>query len=328
MLKRFALTIWRAMTDARSYVDDFAHRTTGSALGYLYWLLVTWSLLVLLTLAGLAIFITPRIEPLANQHLQIIQDWYPDELIVTISGGVLSTNVNEPYILDIPTEWNDMNNGSDDPAHAIVIDTKGSIDDFADYDTLILLTDKAVVVRDDNGVRMFPYGEEGEPIVIDEALVAGNITLVRDNLVPWLPWMLWGVYIVALLVAPWIVGGAMWLGELLFLLWATAVLWIIAKIIGRNLRYGELYKLGLFGVTNSLALAFIVSLLSNLDVAWIPTIVFFVWMTYVVVQFPRRDRAVIDAPLPPASMIKKTTSPIAAKKPSAPKKARPKTIRP
>jgi hypothetical protein len=313
-LQRFALTIWHASTDALSYVTDFGKRRTGSALGYLYALSVTLAFFGLLPFAiGLAV-VAPSIRTLADDQLAVIQRWYPDELVLTLSGDVLSTNVQEPYALDLPTEWGTT--GENGPTHAIVIDTSASVDDFAARDTAILLTRTYAVVKDDNGVRTFDYAEaDGANLVINETLVS-ELTTGLSAYTPMLPWIAGGLVLALVLVLPWIGGGFMWLGSLFFLLWATVITWIISAIVGRGHRYGELYRLSLFGITNSMFLSFALTM-TSLPLGWATYLLFFGWMTYVIVQFPRRASASIP-PLPPAASKAKADKPV-AKKPVAKK---------
>lgn len=315
MLSRFASTIWRASTDAFSYVADFSRRTTGAGLGYFYALSVTLAFFGLLPFAiGLAV-VAPSLETFARNQLAVAQRWYPDELVLTLSGGVLSTNVQEPYALDLPSEWGTME--EDGPAHVIVIDTSASVDDFAARDTAVLLTRTSAVVKDDNGVRTFDYAEADEGnLVVNEKLVFDAVTGLSAY-TSMLPWIAWGLVLALLLVLPWIVGGFMWLGSLFFLLWATVITWIFSSIVGRGHRYGELYRLGLFGVTNSALLSFALTM-TSLSLGWATYVLFFGWMAYVIVQFPRRASASV-APLPPAA-TKKGIAPIA-------KKPRPKTVK-
>lgn len=320
LLQRFALTIWRASTDAFSYVTEFSRRTTGSALGYLYALSVTLAFFGLLPFAiGLAV-IAPSIRTLADDQLAVLQRWYPDELVLTLTGGVLSTNVQEPYALDLPTEWGTT--GENGPAHAIVIDTSASIDDFAARDTAILLTRTYAVVKDDNGVRTFDYAEaDGANLVINETLVS-ELTTGLSAYTPMLPWIAAGIALALLLILPWIGGGFMWLGTLFFLLWATVLTWIVSAIAGRGHRYGELYRLGLFGITSSALLSFALTM-TSLPLGWATYVLFFAWMTYVITRFPKRVHAV-QAPLPPAATKKSAPKKQAAAQKLAAKKPRAK----
>lgn len=315
MLTRFAMTIWRASTDALSYIDDFAKRRTGSGLAYNYWLRLTVAFFGLLPFAiGLAI-VAPGIRGFADGQLRVLRDWYPDELVLTLTGGTLSTNVDEPYALDLPAEWGSR--GPRDPGHAIVIDTNGSVEDFDSYDAAILLTDTAMVARKDNGLRVFPYAEWDANATIDQATVDA-VASGAATYTPALPWIALAGVLLLLLVLPWIGAGVAWLLGLLFLSWATLVVMLAAALMGRRMRYGEAFRLGLFGVTSSVLLSFALGM-TGVTVPLLPMLLFFGWMVYVVSRFPRHE----PAGPPPAPVKARPTG--AAPKRAPAKKAPKKT---
>lgn len=292
MLTRFVMTIWRASTDAYAYAEDFAKRRTGSGLGYLYWLSTTLAFFGLLPFAIALAVLAPQARTFADRQLAIVQDWYPDELVLTISGGMLTTNANEPYVLDLPAEWSDGDEG--ERMRAIVIDTSASIDDFHEYETAVLLTGKAAAVRDDNGLRVFLYDDLERDVMINEALVR-TITDHAREYTHALPALAWLFVLALLFVFPWIVGAFAWLGTLFFLAWSTLLLWIFTSVAGRGFAYGELFRLGLFGVTNSVLAAFILQMI-GISFGWIPYVLFFCWMGYVLTRFPRRHAPFYSGP--------------------------------
>lgn len=208
--------------------------------------------------------------------------------------------MNEPYVLDLPNEWR---LGETEKTHLLTIDTAGSIEDFESYDTAVLLTGAAAVTRDDSGLRVIPFSEFDEGIVINESLMSELTTALRA-ITPSLPWIAWGLVLALLLALPWIVGGLTWAMNLFFLLWGTVLVWIASNLMGRGMRYGELYRLGLFGVTGSVLLSFAFSM-TGLELPLVAYLAFFGWMLYVLSTFPRRERA-DAAPLPPAQTLKKT----------------------
>ncbi len=322
MIVRFAMTVWRAVTDASSYVSDFAARRGGSAVGYLYFLCVTLAFFGLLPFAvGLAVF-APRSHSLADEQLDVIDRWYPDDLVVTVSGGVLTTNQRGPVILDLPPEWE--NNDHPEWKHFAVIDTEGTVDGFDEAETFLLFTSTSAVARDDDGtLRVFQFAEmdDEDPVTLDNALVTEAIGYAR-GVTPSLPWIGALLVLLFLLVLPWVIGGFAWLGELLFLTWATLVVRLCSAAMGRGLRYGALYKLGAFGVTGSMLLAFVGSM-TGLELPLVPTLLFFAWMVFVLSKFPHSKATRTIAPPPPASAVaqrKPAAKKTPAKKPATKKK--------
>lgn len=310
MFVHFFMTIWRAMIDASSYVTEFAAKRTSSGILYLYFLCTTLAFFTLLPLAiGLAV-VSPSARTFAEDQLTVVQNWYPDELVLTISGGVLTTNQPNPVILDIPAEWDGGTRNMGEPAHAVVIDTDASIDDFGSYGTYVLMTRTALVAQSDREIRVYPFSDmdSTEPMVIDEDLVTEMTTALR-GFTPMLPWILVLCAFLLVTILPWVGGFFSWLGTMFFLLWASFLLLIVSGAMGRGLRYGQLYRLGCYGVTSSMILSFAFGML-GLGGMWLLTYaVFFAWMIFVLSRFPQGSATVMRAPAPPAATMKRPPAP-------------------
>lgn len=326
MFKRFFTTIWTALTDTHAYVDIFARKRIGNGMGYLYWLCVTVTFLAVLPLAIGLIYVTPKSEAFINTHLTVAQNLYPDDLVITLSGGILSTNQDEPVLITLPAEWQ---SGTEEFTHLVVIDTDATVDDYDAYDTGILLTETAAVARDEKSIRIFTYSElsaemeEGqklEPIIINEELVGQAVTGMRA-FATYVPWILSALVLILLLAAPFIGGGILWIANVIFLAWATIILWIISALMGRHHRYGELYTLGLFGVTGPLILNNVDDYIGGVNLSYLPWLYFLVWMIVIISQFTRRAPIIVA---PPASAKASTFAKASAdlrKKTSKPRKS-------
>lgn len=302
MLTRFALTIWRAATDAGAYVVDFATRRTGSAIGYLYALVTMLAFFSLLPFSiGLGIF-APATDSFALHQLNVIKNWYPDELVITVSGGVLRTNVEEPYILDLPAEWSALREDGA-PTHFIVIDTDATFDDFDSYDTRILLTSTYAVAREDQGRRTFHYDDGNNDSVTITKTIVTDTADELSTFAPYLPVATLILAIALAIILPFIVGGLVWGMKLFFLAWATLILWIASVLMSRSFRYGPLFRLATYGITGSLLVEFAMTML-RIQIWWVTWVVFFVWMIVVLSQFPPTT-ALPPPPAAPATTRKK-----------------------
>lgn len=318
MFSRFARTVWRAITDRDAYVDDFAKRRIGSGLAYLYFLAVATMFVGLLPVAAVWMSAAPGTRDAAANFALLVDAEYPDDLVLTLSGGVLGTNRDEPIVFDFSDRWP---NG-EGPAPVIVIDTSAAVEDIETYGALALLTDESIVVRDDDQLRVFLYREWEEDHVIDKESVDDFVETL-SSFAPYLPWIVGAGILVLLLALPWILGGVYWLAELLFLLVATFILWLASFATGRSFTYGKLYTLGLFGVTGPFLLGLFDGFL-GLGELRLPIIVFFVWMSAVMMRFPR---SLPLMPPPPPAFAKASAdrpgSAIPTKKAAASKKKAP-----
>src|SRR5690606_17254147 len=95
---------------------------------------------------------------------------YPENLVITIKDGVLSTNAEEPVFIDIP-ELHE----APETEHFITIDTEASIEAYLDYKTLFLVTDSEVVYPESDYEKVMTY----EVIPLDS--IEENATINKDN---------------------------------------------------------------------------------------------------------------------------------------------------
>ena len=86
---------------------------------------------------------------------------YPTDLEIKIEKGVLSTNVAEPYYVEIPKETLDLiiPSNSQEPApiskiRLLAIDTRGKAEDFEKYQAYALLTATSLVYYNDNNINI------------------------------------------------------------------------------------------------------------------------------------------------------------------------------
>ena len=72
--------------------------------------------------------------------------FYPKDLVVTVKDGEVSTNVKEPYAIDLPFA----------PEHLLVLDTKATAERFNEYKAFVVVGKNTVYYRDDKGYKFYP----------------------------------------------------------------------------------------------------------------------------------------------------------------------------
>lgn len=166
---------------------------------------------------------------------------YPDELVLTSQNGQMTSNVEEPYSIPMPSELDVKT-----PRNLIVINTREpiAIDDFDRYDTLAILGGDAVWTRDPQKdkieIQKFDQFIKGAFILnkqkvtewVDIALKVGKVTMT-----------------VVLIFLPAFIFVFLWIGYLIYLLFGALVIWLMAKLRKVDLTYGQSYKLGLYLLT-------------------------------------------------------------------------------
>ncbi len=263
----------------------FGKKRLSSSLRYLFWFLFCLSLATTLWVCLSLSLLIPRITPFVDSATSELRSLYPANLVVKVQGGRLSTNGREPVQIDLPPKLKKA--FADNPGknkkfagveHLVVIDTKAETERFYDYHTLMLLTDRSMVVADDykGGVRVIPY-EAGRNIMVTRQsyvqIVDAAAPFVRS-----LPALASSAVIFLGFVLPFVIAGTTWLWYLVYLLVATLAALLLAKMMGRKHTYGELYRLGAYAIT--------LPLLYNAVTLWIPflrypfvfTLIFLVWM--------------------------------------------------
>jgi len=158
-----------------------------------------------------------------------IDTLYPQELVVKIQNGEVSTNVSEPYIISlfdfkrIFDEMRVLGAKTPDLVNLLVIDTKASVDDFTRLQTYALLTkDKFIVYDDKGGYRVYPLTDVSN-VVIDKDL-AMQITSAVKPFFKWVtPLAIIGIFILLFAFIP---------SEVMtYLIFGAFVLWIAGKML-------------------------------------------------------------------------------------------------
>ncbi|MDO8483116.1 MAG: DUF1189 family protein [bacterium] len=105
-------------------------RTLGSSFKYFFFLVSVLAFVMAFAWGS-------QLAPLfSGENLKKIVNYYPEELTVTIKGGVISTNVTEPYIIKAGEELSKKSNSH---KNVVVIDTKNdfSRELFEQYDASV-----------------------------------------------------------------------------------------------------------------------------------------------------------------------------------------------
>jgi hypothetical protein len=110
-----------------------------------------------------AIIVVRWVIPISHFALQdlppLLVNVYPEELVVTINNGQVSTNVQEPYFIPVSRlepigeafKQRVLGSQESDVQNLLVIDTEATAEDITSYNTLILLTWDAVSFINDSG---------------------------------------------------------------------------------------------------------------------------------------------------------------------------------
>ncbi|MFA6081541.1 MAG: DUF1189 family protein [Patescibacteria group bacterium] len=244
-LKTFFYSFKRSLFEPK-YYQDVEKASFWFSFKYLWFLLFIFTLIKTFTFVGLYLKSRPKVQPEVNKIMIYAENFYPKELKLDIKNGQLSTNVQEPYIFDLEKKI--------EQKHFLIIDTKGSIENYPSYNTYILATKNAVVYPSES-----KNNKIGETSVFYFRELKQNFTLdkkVYDNLLnifkPYAPRVSLFVDWIILSLSPFflVFGSLFWtIGVMVIILFLTFFVWIINLIFKKGHSYNTLYKMGMHAVT-------------------------------------------------------------------------------
>lgn len=293
-LKAFWYILKRSLLDPL-YYKELLSTSFGFSYKYLWTLLTFLVVTSLIPLIGLYISNRPQIPETLRGIRSTLISLYPDELELRISNGKLYTNVDEPYIIPVPSKWGDLGK-----QNLAVIDTQATVEDYPDTDAFVLATRNAIVYPDRGSnnesmtttTRVFYFREITRSVYVDKDTY-NRIFIQLDPYIEKAPIIIdWVVFIGALTLP--LLGGLVWsTGVLLGLLFNSFFIFIIARILKFRLTYGQTYRLGMHGITWSLLTQALLTLTKQ-DMPHAPSLVFFLWMSVVFMSL-RQHKANITA---------------------------------
>ncbi len=284
-LKRFFSIVWKSATDF-SYYKDIIQAPFSFSLKYLF------ILLFFINLVGGIIFSIniavqlPKIPSLIEKIKTAASEFYPDELVVTVNNGKIKTNVDEPYFIDFPKSLNIKNEKN--ITHFITIDTKAAVDNFKKYQTIILITKNTIMYPDSNsGYKIQPLDEIKGYFMFDK--YAYN--KIISKLFPYLNYLPIAIYVlifISILIFPIIITSFDLFGKIFYVLIMSLFLWIVAKLMKTQMKFGKVIQLSLHGLTVPVVLSFISQRFSLTMPTFSFTLIFLLLMIVILSRFKER----------------------------------------
>jgi hypothetical protein len=174
---------------------------------------------------------------------------YPEELVVKIENGKISTNVQEPFYIKFSQgyEYKNVDN-------FLAIDTKNpvNIDKFDEYKSYCLLTRESLICYDNDAIRVSSL-EEVPDIIIDKNKISFWIGKIKPffNLIYPL------FFIMAIAMFFMIISF-----RLIYLLFFAILVWVVAKIKKINMGYWKSYQTGMHLMTPAFIVLYLLSFIA------------------------------------------------------------------
>lgn len=276
---------WRSLTDPEYYKDILVAPFSFS-LKYLFFLLLIISFISSVATAVGIGAITPFIPTFIEKAKDAVVNLYPQELVVTLDQGKIKTNVDEPYYIEFPASIG-KNIGA--YQHLITIDTKAQVSDYPTYKSIALVTYDSVVIPDDKSgsgqtgaYRVFPLGdipESSGKLLIDKQVYSSLVGKVTPYL-DYLPGLAIGGIVFSLIVLPFILTAFDLGSKLFYLLFIGLILWLVAKIMKKTLRYSQIYRMSMHALTWPIMISIVLGFV-HVAVPLLATLVLVIFMIVV-----------------------------------------------
>ncbi len=203
-----------------------------------------------------SIFVLPMVKTLMQKAEPFLRS-YPSELAITIQDGRASTNVEEPYFVEMPRGFCDLADEMKEDdfcklANVVTIDTKTpfSLGKMEEYKTLAWLTSDSMVIKQGAETKITAL-KDLPNTVIDKQLMDGLadktakiVKRATPIVLPVTAILIFLAYIVSL-------------SKLVYLLFGALIVLLIANIKKVEMTYGYAYRIGLHAVTLGVILNFL-----------------------------------------------------------------------
>ncbi|MCX6706063.1 MAG: DUF1189 family protein, partial [Candidatus Woesebacteria bacterium] len=235
--KVFARTFWNSLTKP-SYYKDIADAKLSFSIKYLLSLFLLVSFIVGISISVRVLGFISQTPKFVESTKSFMVETYPKELKLTLKESKITTNVKEPYFVDLA----ENKKASIEPfKHFIAISTKGNPEDIKSLDSLFLVTSDNLIISEgtaSGNYRVISLGSTLSKIPSGVGMDKTLFTSILDTFTPYvlkmLPRIIIAISILILIFYPLLRGTFGFIFQAIFLLPATLVLFIGVKILKKN----------------------------------------------------------------------------------------------
>lgn len=216
---------------------------SGEALRFYTFTILVFSLAtVVLLIPGVLMLYQDVTSGTWAKQQSIINNIYPEGLVVNIREGEVSTNSQGAVFFPVPAEWQGRDISAD---NLLVINTEKPIQttDFAEANTLAILGKNEIGFRDPekSEIRIMSLrGDAREPLTF--TLTDQVFTTFVDQAFR----VIQAVIAIGFLLSPLFIFIGLWMGYLVYSLLGALLVWIAASIRGHKLSYDRAYLSALY----------------------------------------------------------------------------------
>ena len=258
--KVFARTFWNSLTKP-SYYKDINEAKFSFSIKYLLSLFLLVSFIVGISISARVLGFISQTPKFVESTKSFMVETYPKELKLTLKESKITTNVKEPYFVDLA----ENKKAAIEPfKHFIAISTKGNPEDIKSLDSLFLLTSDNLIISEgiaSSSFRTISLGNILSKIPNGISMDKTLFTSILDKFSPYalkvLPRIIVAISILILIFYPLLRGTFGFIFEAIFLLPLSLVLFVGAKIARRKISFKKMFQMSLHGATIPITLSFI-----------------------------------------------------------------------
>ncbi|GIW69352.1 MAG: hypothetical protein KatS3mg101_0099 [Patescibacteria group bacterium] len=145
-IKAFFYIAYKSIVSPKYYLEIFKTKFDFSIKYYAVLVLIAATI----TSAGTYLIEGPRARQYVDKTLNELEKSFPEDLVFTIKGGEWEVNKPLPLIFELPkTEMENTIRPEQEtmPKNLVVLDKNGTVADIKNYDTMILVNEKNILVR-------------------------------------------------------------------------------------------------------------------------------------------------------------------------------------
>lgn len=249
------------------------------SLKYFYSLVLVFALVLT---AVLSFNFIPYFSSLLGDVAPAILESFPEGLVITITDGIASTNMEEPILIPVPEKLSQAVRRPDfEFKNLMVIDTRNPFqtEQFDAYGTLVLFTRDSLAFKEREGDLRIQRFSETTDVQIDKNSISFLAARV-DALQRWIvPIVVFGTFVMLMGVYSF---------SLMYLFLGAVFIWLIGKIKKTELSYKKAYQVGIHAVTLSVFVSSITILFPAVRVPFLFTVImlFVVWFNLMPRQEP------------------------------------------
>lgn len=258
-VKTFARIFWRSLTEPAYYQDILSAKFSFS-LKYLFSLLFIISLILAIGVSVRVAKFIPQVPAFLQTGRAFLMETYPQELKLTLKDKKITTNVKEPYFIDLT---DDKKKAIAPLKHLLVIETKGQVEDFKNLESLFFLTGDSLIVPggEDGSYKVISLTETFGKIPDGFTLTKTGLEMILNQVSPYLlkvaPRVLIAISIAIVIIYAPLSAGFSFLVRLILLLPISLILFLGTKIAKRKITFSKVYQLSLQGITIPVVLSFV-----------------------------------------------------------------------